>query len=287
MTDWSAIVLDLDGDAAMLRACVDSLLQQERAPRQVVLFDNGSSNPTGDRLTRRDSRIQHVRVPSNLGFARGMNEALAHVDSPFVALINNDAVLEAQWSSKVLDALTIDERTAAVQTVTLADDEHVDGAGVALIDGRIQQLGHGKRTGEVPLADFWGVSATAAMYRRAALDDVGRAGRVFRDDFITYYEDVELAARLRARGWTMRLVAEPLARHAGSATASRLGHRALHLRVRNRYFVARLHPEVASRISLLAEDTRRSLRSLLRFDPATSLRIAAAVVAGLLAPLER
>ena len=44
------------------------------------------------------------------------------------------------------------------------------------------------------------MSATAAIYRRSALADLGDAGRPFDARLFAYYEDVDLACRLRAAG---------------------------------------------------------------------------------------
>jgi GT2 family glycosyltransferase len=55
----------------------------------------------------------------------------------------------------------------------------------------------------------------AAAYRRAALDDVG----LFSDAFFMYLEDVDLAWRLRLRGWETVLAVDAVAAHAVSASA--------------------------------------------------------------------
>lgn len=66
--------------------------------------------------------------------------------------------------------------------------------------------------------EVFGVSATAALYRREALEGVARDGQVFEPRLISYYEDAELAARLRAAGWRALVVPLARARHAGSAS---------------------------------------------------------------------
>lgn len=278
MSDYDAIVLDLDGDAAMLRACVDSLLQQDVPPRRVIVVDNGSVRPTAQRLP--DIAIDIVRLDENRGFAGGANEGLRRSDAPFVALVNNDVVLAKAWGEELLRAMESDDHCAAVQSILLtADGRQVDGAGIALQRGRILQLGHGENIDDVHLDDFWGVSATATLYRRAALQRAGAGA--FDERFFAYYEDVELVARLLGNGWTTRLVARPLATHRGSATASRLGRRATFIRTRNRYFVARLHPGVARVSALLLEDLRRVARGATRFQIAQIATIVAGACAGL------
>src|SRR6185436_17847860 len=100
-----------------------------------------------------------------------------------------------------------------------------------------------------PLAVAWGVSATAALYRRSAL-----SGRVFDERLHTYYEDVELSARLREAGWRVAVLPIVKATHRGSMSASALGTRALRLRTRNRYLVARMHRGAGRIPALLWED---------------------------------
>jgi len=101
----------------------------------------------------------------------------------------------------------------------------------------------------------WGVSATAALFRRSAIGE-----RMFDPRFFAYYEDVELSARLHDEGWRTVVVPVVKATHRGSASASILGSRGQRLRTRNRYFVARMHRDAGRVGALLAEDVRLLLR---------------------------
>jgi GT2 family glycosyltransferase len=286
MSEYDAIVLDLDGDPAMLIACLRSIAEQDVPPQRLLVVDNGSRVPTAERIgAQMAESVELLRLETNRGFAGGMNFALARSSSaPFVALINNDVRLEPQWSARLMERLASDDKCAAVQSVIVNDDASaVDGAGIALREGRIAQLGHGEMLSAVDAKKFWGVSATATLYRRKALEQ--GVNQVFDERFFAYYEDVELAARLRRDGWSFALVAEPLARHHGSATATQLGARATFLRARNRYYVARLHP-VVRRSALLTEDLRRLSGHLLRGELSTFKAIAYGVVAGLFGRLK-
>jgi N-acetylglucosaminyl-diphospho-decaprenol L-rhamnosyltransferase len=237
------IVLDVDG-GPMLRDCLASIAAQTHPPRRVIVFDNGSRTPTPGA----------IRSEVNLGFAGGVNAALQHSDAPFVALVNNDVVLDPDWLATVAEPMGRDGKLAAVQTIIRRDDATVDGAGIDVSDGTIRQIGHG-----LPLTTAhppaWGVSATAALYRRAAIGP-----RPFDERFFAYYEDVELSARLLDSGWRLAVVPVAKATHRGSQSASVLGGRALFLRTRNRYWVARLHSGTARIGALLLEDLGLLLR---------------------------
>ena len=252
MPDVDFIVLDIDG-GAMLRECLDSIRAQTVAPREIVVFDNGSKEPVvapGTRVLRSDV---------NIGFAAGVNSAYIATKAEFIALVNNDVVLDRDWLATVLGAMATNT-VAAAQTVIRRDAETIDGAGIDISDGTFRQIGSGKihrptsQHPNIPTGEAWGVSATAALYRREALED-----RVFDPRFFAYYEDVELNARLHEAGWQTVVVPEIKASHRGSASASKLKN-ALRLRTRNRYFVARMHPGVGRIGALLWEDARLALR---------------------------
>lgn len=249
------IVLDLDG-GAMLDECIASIRAQS-VPANVILFDNGSRMPTPDATARSET---------NLGFAGGANAALRHSAAPYVALVNNDVVLDPDWLAQVRDALDRDPQLAAVQTIIRRppgeEGIRIDGAGIDISDGTFRQIGHGSTIGS-PLAVAWGISATAALYRREAIGE-----HFFNERFFAYYEDVELCARLRAAGWRIAVLPVVAATHRGSTTAPLLGRNALRLRTRNRYLVARMHRGVGRIGALLWEDAglllqgRTSLRGI-------------------------
>jgi GT2 family glycosyltransferase len=248
MSDVDVIVLHAGADGEMLGQCIDSIRRQSVPPNEVIVFDNGSPAP----LQVAGACV--IRSERNVGFAGGVNEAYRQSKAEYVALVNDDVVLDADWIAAVRQVLDIDRKAAAVQTIIRRDDRTIDGAGIDISDGTFRQIGHGMSIGSV-LPPAWGVSATATLYRRAALGE-----RVFHPRFFAYYEDVELCARLRNEGWNTTVLPVVKARHRGSQSASLLGHRGERLRTRNRYWVARMHRGVGRISALLMEDLKLLLR---------------------------
>jgi len=264
MSSISIIILDIDG-GDMLRACLDSIAAQTLTPREVIVFDNGSRTPVAERTPSRPV----FRSETNLGFAGGNNAAYRHATGEFIALVNNDVILDRDWLATVAAALDADPKLAAVQTILRRDETTIDGAGIDISDGTFRQITwergrlarsltddpakHGGRDARVPSA--WGVSATAALYRREALGE-----RIFDETLFAYYEDVDLCARLHEAGWRTEVLPVIKATHRGSQSASILGRDALRLRTRNRYLVARRHRGVGRIGALLLEDLKLALR---------------------------
>ena len=247
MTDADLIVLDIDG-GMLLHDCLESIRMQTVAPSRTIVFDNGSRTPVSERA----SDVEIIRSETNLGFTGGVNAAYAETTAPYVALVNNDVVLDRDWLATVIEAMDADATLAAVQTIIRRDAQTIDGAGIDISDGTFRQIGHGLAIG-TELPEAWGISATAALYRKSAL-----GANIFDEKFFAYYEDVELSARLREGGWRLRVVPVVKATHRGSQSAARVDAR--RLRTRNRYRVARAHPGVGRVRSLLWEDIKLMMR---------------------------
>lgn len=144
MSDVAVIVLDING-GEMLRACLDSIAAQTLPAAELVVWDNSETN---------------------LGFAGGNNEAWTRTTAPFVALVNNDVVLDPDWLSIVREAMADD--VAAVQTMIRASDGTIDGAGIDVSDGTIRQV-RGEGTGHRGQGTGGGLGACTSMCWRPRL----------------------------------------------------------------------------------------------------------------------
>lgn len=232
------VVVNRDGGEALF-AAIRSLQAQADVDVSVLVVDNGSDPAEKERLAREAPEARVVAFSHNLGFAGGANEALARTRSPYVLLLNNDAVLAPDYVARLAARLSMDARLAAVQGLVLtADGSRIDTAGVHWnARGEALPLLAGLPAASAPGHAFEvaGVSATAALYRRDAIAEVSRAGQAFDDSYFAYYEDVELCLRLSRAGW--RFACDPLAvaRHEGGRTGARTPIRRALWTCRNRW----------------------------------------------------
>ena len=198
---------------------------------RIVVWQGAGSPPAG-------LAADGLLLPgANLGFSGAVNLALSGCSASFVALVNDDAVVAPGWLDALRLALSSAPGAAAAQGVNLVDDpssgdaaaDRVDGCGLAW--NRSWQAVQIGRDGPPPAVsappfEVFGVSATAALYRREAVVAARwRPGEALDAALFAYYEDVDLACRLRGRGATALCVPAARARHAGSATGDRLGTR--------------------------------------------------------------
>jgi GT2 family glycosyltransferase len=223
------------GRSPWLVPCLQALRQDAGPSLEVLVIDQRESPielPAGlaDRV---------IRPGRNLGFAAATNLGIAESSRELVATVNDDAVVEPGWTVALVEALDRHPRAAAAQGVNLLLDspDRADGCGIAW-NRWVQavQVGHGEPAPPptAALQEVFGVSATAALYRREAILAAG----LFDPRLISYYEDVDLAGRLRAAGWTALVVPAARARHAGSATGATMSRERWRLVYGNRWRVA-------------------------------------------------
>jgi GT2 family glycosyltransferase len=96
------VIVNWNG-AHLLPMCLNAV-RRLQAPFafQTWVVDNASSDGSVQLLTNDYPEVRVLRSPENRGFAGGNNLALRQVTTPFVVLLNNDAVPEPDWLARLL-----------------------------------------------------------------------------------------------------------------------------------------------------------------------------------------
>jgi GT2 family glycosyltransferase len=226
------------GRSPLLIPCLEAL---RREGVEIVVVDQGE--PAADLSSGLADHI--LRPGRNLGFAAATNLGIAAAGGEWIATVNDDALVEPGWAVALVAALAADPKAAAAQGINLRLDqpELADGCGIAWNRWwQAIQVGHGKPAPptDAGVREIFGVSATAAVFRREALAAVASSGHgIFDERLGSYYEDVDLAVRLRAAGYRALVVPAARARHAGSLTGRTLNRERWRLIYGNRWRVAR------------------------------------------------
>lgn len=98
------IVVNFDGGKVTER-CIESLLATDTslAEIEIVLVDNASVDGLNWVIRENYPQVKLIESLSNEGFARGCNLALQDLDGvEYVALINNDAIVDPNWLRELL-----------------------------------------------------------------------------------------------------------------------------------------------------------------------------------------
>ncbi len=89
-----AVVIPVHNHEAFVEAAIASVLQQSRPPDRLLIVDDGSSDGSVAAVERAIGAAGEIhvelRVQSNRGSARTLNEAIASLDEEFVGILNSD-----------------------------------------------------------------------------------------------------------------------------------------------------------------------------------------------------
>lgn len=212
--DYDAIIVAF-GETALAQRAATSLAAQTRPARRLIVVENDPTRPCLPTLRKIFPDLLAIEPGENLGFARAANRALARVEAPFALLINHDVLLEPDYVERLLPVFAADEGIGWAGGRFLRPDGRIDSAGHVLYrDRSAANWGEGLDPDEMPpLANLFGVSAAACLYRMAMLQDVAPDGEFFDGTFESFFEDVDLDWRARRFGWRPAIVAEARAIH--------------------------------------------------------------------------
>ncbi len=207
----ATVVIPTYNARSLLSEALEHLAAQT-VPHDVVVVDNASTDGTAAAIRERFPRVRLVALDANLGFGRAVNRGVDTVDTDVVVLVNNDVLCPPDFLERLLAPLA-DDRVSMTAGVLLQHDrpDLVDSAGIEL-DRTLRSWDMLWNRPVAELADAAepvGPCGGAAAFRTAAFRAVGG----FDDAFFAYWEDVDLALRLRLAGHACVRAADARALH--------------------------------------------------------------------------
>ena len=203
-----------------------ALSENTGTPWQLLIVDNASTDGSLDRFQAAGIPARILRNEKNVGFAAGVNAALALVDTPFALLLNPDAFVHPGCVDALLERAIATPKAAAV------------GAGLRNPDGSMQPASRNEPSPlthlieafrlyrvlryvpgigrwylllskqDLPQQVDWVVGA-CMLVRVAAVSDVGP----FDDSYFMYAEELDWCVRARRRGWQIWFEPAAVATH--------------------------------------------------------------------------
>jgi N-acetylglucosaminyl-diphospho-decaprenol L-rhamnosyltransferase len=198
-----------------LARTLEAIEGQNPRPR-VVVVDNSAEGLGAEMVRDRFPWARSVAFGVNLGFGAALNRAVREAPGDPIVFLNDDVSVEPGFVAGLTEALT--PGVGMVAGVLLREDDpgRIDSAGV-VADRTL--LGFDYLNGEPvealdSAADPLGPTGGAALYRRSAFEQVGG----FDEGIFLYYEDLDLALRMRQAGIGCRLAPSARGVHAYSET---------------------------------------------------------------------
>lgn len=208
----------------VLPASLRALAASDPLPSELVVLDNASTDSTlavvEDAAARAPFKVTFIRSDRNIGFAAGMNRAIAAASCPHVLLLNPDLGVTPQMVGRLHDAIAhapadvyaVGPKLLRATGPDLAPTNVIDSTGIRMTrDGRHFDRGAGEHdAGQFDQPEeVFGISGAAVVLRKAAIEQSRIDDEIFDEDFFAYREDADLAWRMRGFGY--RALYEPSA----------------------------------------------------------------------------
>lgn len=255
-----SVIVIAFGPDHLLRECLRSLItaaQTFAESTEILVVLNRVSPVARRRLETTHPEIRFVDPGRNLGFAGGVRVVLEHSHGEWLALFNDDCVVEPAALTQLVRAgnSADDVGSVAANVLFIGPEATINSAGIevdALGIAYERRLGEPAAAGETTTVDVFGASGAAGLYRRSMLEAVGG----FDESFFAYLEDADIAWRAQMHGWRCVYAPGAVVHHHHSAS---FGHRSS-----EKYFLVG-----RNRVRMLAKNASRS--QLLRYGIAMVL----------------
>ena len=209
-----------------LARCVNALQEGQALPIPCRILDNASTDGSHS-MVPEASHIEMIVSGENLGFAVGINQLAKGVKTPYMLILNPDCLLRADGLKRMVQELNIHPEAAMVSGRVfnldggeqrgsrrrLPDPQRIlkelsgrtPGAGVDLVD----------QPAPIEPCEVEAVSGACMLVRTQVFNDLGG----FDCHYPMHFEDLDLMARIRQAGHTIRLIPDLAISHAGGISS--------------------------------------------------------------------
>ena len=218
-----SVVIPTFNGRALLERCLASIFEH-RPPDpaitlEVLVSDDASTDGTLEWLSSAYPDVRVIRAERNGGFCTAANAGIAAARGHFIQLLNNDTEVSAGWIESAITLFTNPSVGSISPLVRMrSQPARVDSAGDTYnLFGRPAKRGHGQPARLYAgrgIEEVFGASGSSAFYRADVLKQLGGYDSLYG----SYYEDVDLAFRLRWAGFRCLFAPACVIYHDVSAT---------------------------------------------------------------------
>ena len=216
------IITVLYNSAEQLPAFVASLAGQTLRDWRLIAIDNASRDGSrGLVAAMNDPRVSIIDNPTNLGFARAVNQGLraaVQADAPLVLLMNNDTVFAPEFLATLLATRArLDAAALTPRIMSIGDPNEAWYAGGHLDFDWVFRNVHETYDGPEAVAsrqvDF--ASFCCLLLTRTVLEQIG----LLDERFFVYWEDTDFCLRLKQKAIPIAYVPGLVLHHEGAASS--------------------------------------------------------------------
>ncbi|NQZ96069.1 MAG: glycosyltransferase [Myxococcales bacterium] len=197
-----SIVIPVYGQLVYTLACLRSISRAEtRTSFEVVVVDDHSPDDDYEAVSRIEN-LTVIRNETNLGYLRSCNRGAAEARGREIVFLNNDTIVTDGWLDQLLETRAVFPRAGLVGSSLLFPNGRLQEAGsIVWNDGSAVNYGYGEDP-ENPAYSFARktdyVSAAAVLISADLFEELNGFDEIYSPAF---YEDTDLAFRVRDAGW--------------------------------------------------------------------------------------
>jgi len=218
------VILNYNGKA-LLEQFLPSVLEYSQQAT-VYVADNASTDDSVAYIKKHFSKVHLIINTQNGGYAKGYNDALAHLKEDVFVLLNSDVEVTQGWLTPIIEAFKATSNLVAVQPKILdyknkdyfeyagAGGGYIDALGYPYCRGRIfntleKDTGQYNDTRQI----FWASGACLALKKEAFVKAGG-----FDEDLFAHQEEIDLCWRMQQQGGIIHYIEGSTVYHLGGAT---------------------------------------------------------------------
>ena len=225
----SIIVLNYNGLRFLgedLVRCLESVFKTDYPRFEVLFVDNGSGDGSPDFVRKKfkDPRLRIIENKKNLGFAGGNNVGIRNSRGEYIALLNNDIIVDKDWLREIIKIMKLHPKigVAGCKIMIYGSANIIDNVGGKLsINGAGILVGHGEKDrGQYNSIryDFDYVCGAAMVIKKDVFDKVG----LFDCGYFLFYEETDFCYRVRRENYEIVYVPKAVVWHKHSATFKKI-----------------------------------------------------------------
>lgn len=235
----------------LLRACLESIIEQTKRPYTIIVVDNHSTDGSGAMVQANFPSVQLIQNQENVGYPTAVNQGLRAIAANFYFILNSDILILEDTIEQLYNY-----HSQHSQTGITAPAQRLPNGKALLSVHQFPTLWRewtrnlfftdvwryrlrGQKQAEAitqPVAVEW-VTGAALFVRREMIDAIGGMDEAI----FMYGEELDWCYRARANGWRVTFLPQAQIIHYVSASADKAFsfHRYAHVVRSNYYFFAK------------------------------------------------
>ena len=208
----TVLVLNFNG-RKYLKECLKSLLAIDYPCLNIIVIDNGSTDGSAEFIGVNYPDVKVIRNNHNYGYARAYNLVISAIQDEYVALLNNDVLVEPSWLGELVPyAENADVAAVTPKMKFFHDKTRINAAGG---NCDLYGVGWNRGNGEVDAGQFNIVQEVfygnggAILIKKRVWHEVGS----FDERYFMYGEDLDWCWRARLKGYKIIYVPYAEVRH--------------------------------------------------------------------------